>query len=57
MSLPDFAKVALHFGFTLDHIAGSHHVFRSWSGRKFIVPVHNKRIKPVYVRLFLKEME
>ncbi len=55
VSFNDFKRVAKHFGFELDHATGSHYVFRNWSGKKFVVPVHNKRIKAVYLRLFLKE--
>jgi predicted RNA binding protein YcfA (HicA-like mRNA interferase family) len=33
----------------LDRIAGSHHVFRR-GGAVFVVPVHNNRVKSVYVK-------
>lgn len=54
-SLADFARVAGHFGYSLDHVTGSHYVFRNWIGRKYVVPVHGGRIKAVYVRTFIKE--
>lgn len=54
-SFSDFSKIAKHFGFVIDHISGSHHVYRNWTGRKFVVPVHGKKIKAVYIKLFLKE--
>lgn len=55
VSLKDFTKVAEHFGYVLDHVSGSHHVFRNWTGKKFVVPVHERRIKAIYVRVFIKE--
>ncbi len=47
--------MAEHFGYVLDHVSGSHHVFRNWTGKKFVVPVHERRIKAIYVRVFIKE--
>ena len=57
LSLSEFEKIARHFGFELDHVTGSHHVFRNWTGRKYVVPVHHKKVKAVYLRNFLKEQE
>jgi predicted RNA binding protein YcfA (HicA-like mRNA interferase family) len=57
VSLSDFTRIAAHLGYSLDHVAGSHYVFRNWTGKKFVVPVHRKKIKPIYVRSFLKEQE
>lgn len=57
VSLSDFSKVAKYFGYSLDYVQGSHYVFRSWTGRKFIVPVHQNRIKAIYMKIFLKEQE
>lgn len=36
--------------FLLDHVKGSHHVFKDAQGRTFTVPVHNKRVKAIYVK-------
>jgi predicted RNA binding protein YcfA (HicA-like mRNA interferase family) len=36
-------------GFVLERITGSHHVFRR-EGAVFVVPVHNNRMKSVYVK-------
>jgi predicted RNA binding protein YcfA (HicA-like mRNA interferase family) len=55
VSLHDFARVAGHFGYSLDHVTGSHYVFRNWTGRKYVVPVHREKMKAVYVRNFIKE--
>ena len=56
-TLSEFEKIASHFGYVRDHVTGSHYVFRNWSGRKYVVPVHRKKIKSVYVQNFLKEQE
>jgi predicted RNA binding protein YcfA (HicA-like mRNA interferase family) len=55
--LSGFTRIAAHFGYSLDHVSGSHYVFRNWTGRKFVVPVHRKKIKAIYMRSFLKEQE
>jgi predicted RNA binding protein YcfA (HicA-like mRNA interferase family) len=55
--LSDFEKIASHFGYMRDRVTGSHHVFRNWSGRKYVVPIHGKKVKAVYIRNFLKEQE
>jgi predicted RNA binding protein YcfA (HicA-like mRNA interferase family) len=55
VSLSVFTRIANHFGYELDHVRGSHHVFRNWTGRKYVVPVHKNAIKAVYVRNFIKE--
>ena len=55
VTLSEFVRVAHHFGYELDHVRGSHHVFRNWAGRKYVVPVHREYVKAVYVRNFIKE--
>ena len=57
ISIREFIQVAGHFGFTLDHVTGSHHVFRNWTGKKYVIPVHHKKIKAIYIRKFIKEQE
>ncbi len=52
-----FNRIAEHFGFQFDHITGNHFVYRNWTGKKFVIPVHNKKIKALYVRKFIKEQE
>ncbi|MEK7251214.1 MAG: type II toxin-antitoxin system HicA family toxin [Bacteroidota bacterium] len=56
-ALSEFTRLAHHYGFVFDHATGSHHVFRHWTGRKYVVPVHQKRIKAVYARNFLEEQQ
>ncbi len=40
-------------GFTLDRVSGSHHVFRRDS-TIIPIPVHNNRVKTVYVKRVLE---
>jgi len=37
-------------GFFLDHVRGSHHVFKNSAGRLFIVRVHKGQVKGAYVK-------
>jgi len=37
-------------GFFLDHVKGSHHVFKNAQGRAYTVPVHHNQVKYVYVK-------
>jgi len=55
VSLSEFTRVANHFGYFYDHTRGSHQVFRNWTGRKYVVPVHSGKVKALYVRNFIKE--
>ena len=45
----DIRKLLEEEGFSLDRITGSHHIFRK-QGVIFVVPVHKKRVKSVYVK-------
>jgi len=37
-------------GYYLDHVKGSHHVFKNSQGRAISVPVHRKLVKYVYIK-------
>jgi predicted RNA binding protein YcfA (HicA-like mRNA interferase family) len=43
-------------GFELDRVTGSHHVFTKGE-ITFIVPVHNNKVKVVYVRRLIELIE
>ena len=45
----DIRKLLEEEGFSLDRITGSHHIFRK-QGVIFVIPVHKKRVKSVYVK-------
>ncbi|WP_301951412.1 type II toxin-antitoxin system HicA family toxin [Microcystis aeruginosa] len=40
-------------GFSLDRITGSHHIFKR-NDIILVIPVHNKKVKSVYIRRVLK---
>lgn len=42
-----------YFGFILDRVSGSHHIYILQIGGttyRLVIPVHNQKIKPVYVK-------
>ena len=43
-------------GFKLDRVTGSHHIFKR-SGVTFVIPVHQNRVKSVYVRRVIELIE
>ena len=43
-------------GFRLDRIAGSHHIFKK-PGITFAIPVHNNRVKAVYIKRMIEIIE
>ncbi len=40
-------------GFSLDRITGSHHIFKR-NDIILVIPVHNKKVKSVYIRRVLE---
>ncbi len=49
-------KLLLQEGFELDRITGSHHIFKS-GAVTFVIPVHNNRVKIVYVKRVIELIE
>jgi predicted RNA binding protein YcfA (HicA-like mRNA interferase family) len=43
-------------GFQLDRVAGSHHIFKR-GAVIFVIPVHNNRVKAVYVKRMIELIE
>jgi predicted RNA binding protein YcfA (HicA-like mRNA interferase family) len=43
-------------GYILDRITGSHHIFKK-KETIFVIPVHNKRVKAIYVRRVVELIE
>lgn len=59
VSLEDLAKLLEDYGFWLDHVTGSHHIFRAEHGNsvwKLTIP-YQKPIKIVYVRQALTAID
>lgn len=52
----DVRTLLLQEGFQLDRVTGSHHVFKM-PGVTFVVPVHNNRVKSVYVKRLTELIE
>lgn len=52
----DIRKLLEQEGFTLDRVAGSHYVFEK-DDITFVIPVHNNRVKTVYVRRAIELIE
>ncbi len=49
-----------HFEFTLDRVSGSHHIFILDDGEirhRIVVPVHGQKIKPVYIKQVIEEID
>jgi predicted RNA binding protein YcfA (HicA-like mRNA interferase family) len=52
----DIRTLLLREGFSLDRVTGSHHIFKK-SGTIFVIPVHGKRVKSVYVKRVVELIE
>ena len=49
----DICKLLELEGFSLDRITGSHHIFKR-NDVILVIPVHNKKVKSVYIRRVLE---
>jgi predicted RNA binding protein YcfA (HicA-like mRNA interferase family) len=52
----DIRNLLEYEGFYLDRVKGSHHVFK-YAETTFVIPVHNNRVKAIYVRKVLELIE
>jgi predicted RNA binding protein YcfA (HicA-like mRNA interferase family) len=52
----DIRKLLESEGYSLDRVTGSHHIFKK-SETTFVIPVHNNRVKSVYVRRIIELIE
>ncbi len=52
----DICKLLEQEGFTLDRITGSHHVFEKGE-TIFVIPVHNGKVKSVYIKRVIQLIE
>lgn len=53
VTFADVRKLLQLEGFTLDRITGSHHIFQR-NSITVVVPVHNNRVKSVYVKRLIE---
>lgn len=56
VTLAELRRLVEAYGWTLDRIAGSHHIFRR-GGRKLSIPLRRPHVLLAYVRQALKETE
>lgn len=54
--IEDLKSIAIRFGIDVDHDGTSHVVFRHPAAGRLSVPA-DRRLKPVYVRLFLSYLD
>ena len=52
----DIRKLLEYEGFVLDRITGSHHIFLK-DDITFVIPVHNNKVKTVYVKRVIELIE
>jgi predicted RNA binding protein YcfA (HicA-like mRNA interferase family) len=52
----DIRNLLEYEGFYLDRVKGSHNVFK-YAETTFVIPVHNNRVKAIYVRKVLELIE
>lgn len=50
ISYDEISRYLKHYGFTLDRVNGSHHVFNNEDKTSITIPVHDGRIKYCYVK-------
>lgn len=56
MTFGDIRKLLELEGFDLDRITGSHHIFKR-NEIVLVIPVHNNRVKSVYVKRVVELIE
>lgn len=56
VTFDDIRTLLLREGFRLDRVTGSHHIFKN-SDVTFVIPVHAKRVKSVYVKRVVELVE
>ncbi|WP_373543189.1 type II toxin-antitoxin system HicA family toxin [Chamaesiphon sp.] len=52
----DIRNLLEYEGFYLDRVPGSHHIFK-YAETNFVIPIHNNRVKAIYVRKVLELIE
>jgi predicted RNA binding protein YcfA (HicA-like mRNA interferase family) len=52
----DLRTLLEYEGFYLDRVTGSHHIFK-YANMTFVIPVHNNKVKAIYVRKVLELIE
>ena len=50
ISYEEICKYLKYYGFYLDRVNGSHHIFENIDGRQITIPVHSGLIKSPYIK-------
>lgn len=56
----DIETLLGHFGFVLDRVSGSHHIFIFVDGDvvvRIVIPIHVQQVKSVYVKQVLEKID
>jgi len=56
VNFSDIRKLLEQEGFVLDRVTGSHHIFTK-DETIFVVPVHNNKVKTIYVKRVIELIE
>ncbi len=59
-TMQEVETLLLSFGFSLAHISGSHHIYEfeeSGVWKQVIVPLHGRRVKPIYVKTAIEAID
>ena len=52
-TMQEVETLLMRFGFTLERIQGSHHIYRYTDGKqisKIVVPLHGRKVRTIYVK-------
>lgn len=53
----DIAKLLANHGFHLISSKGSHFKFRNQNGKSYVIPVHKSKVKSIYVKQIINDLE
>lgn len=56
MSLSDIKKILKWYGFELDRVKGSHHIFTNDEDKIINFPVHDKKVRIDYLKQIAKTL-
>ena len=56
MRFSDVQKVLEAYGYALDRVKGSHHIFTKKGATRIDIPVHNKVVKIDYLKIIAKTL-
>ena len=57
VSFDEISRYLKHYGFLLDRVNGSHHIFKNSEETPIVIPVHNGRVKYCYVKKVIESIK